>query len=171
MILAAQGPQMCNPTHVGRSTAMSLNGPDTAAGLCAGVPDVAWAAVRLVWAIDARDAAQLERLLYLAAVELSIANAWPQPPRGSTRIRRMVHIALLERANPRSIWVDGPRGKVNRAWTHGLRAELLGMLESSYVRRWAPCYEQVYRHLDEWVALASRRIRQNIAAGEIAENA
>lgn len=168
MILAAQGPQFCNPAKVGRSTAVNDSGPDTAAALCAGVQPTEWAAARLVWALDTRDSAQLERLLYLYAVDLSIANNWPKAPKGSERIRGMVRLAMLEKMNPGSVWVPTETGrKVRMQWSGETRALMLGMLGDSYRKRWARCYEEIYQHLGEWVHAAARRIRCNALGEEI----
>lgn len=168
MILAAQGPQLCNPTKVGRSTAAHDNGPDTAAAMCTGVRSTEWAAARLAWAMDARDSAQLERLLYLYAVDLSIANRWPKPPKGSERIRRMVQLAMLEVVNPGSVMVPTDTGrKVRMQWSGETRALMLGMLGDTYRKRWARCYEDIYQHFGGWLQAAAHRIRCNAIGEEI----
>lgn len=161
MILARQGPQLCDPTNVGRSTSPDRAGQDDAAGQCAGVGSIPWAAVRLAWAVDARDLPQLERLLYLAAVDLSAANGWPSAPRGSERIRKLVHLALFESANPHAIWAEDGSGKVRRRWSGELRAELVGMQSRAFRARWAKPYEDIYQHLNGWVREALGRIARN----------
>lgn len=167
MILAAQGPQLCSTAKVGRSTAPNESGPDTAAALCGGVRQTEWAAARLVWAMDARDSAQLERLLYLRAIDLSIDNGWPKPPRGSERIRRMVQLAMLEHMNPGSVRVPTESGRrVLMPWSGELRSLMLDMQPHAFRLRWAKCYEEIYQHLGEWVHAAARRIRCNAIGDE-----
>lgn len=166
LIVARQGPALCDPTRVGRSTAAPECGPDTAAALCQGVDPLAWASARLAWGADARGLDALERALYLAAIDLAIAQRWPQPPKGSTLVRRLVHLALYEAANPGGFWWQDDVGRVRLSWNGETRARLLGMKANTYRKRWARCYEDVYHHLDAWMAQAARRIRAN-ALGEV----
>lgn len=167
-VIARMGPQQNSIGSVGRSTSPDTEGVDIAAGLCAGVKAEHWGAVRLVLGMDARDVPQLERLLYLAAIDLANAQRWPQPPKGSERIRRMVHLALYEAANPGGVWVHSDTvGKKRRQWSGALRAEFLGMESRAFRATWAKPYEEIYGQLSEWVSRAQSRIsRQARAASD-----
>lgn len=136
-----------NMLSVGRATGVADINPSIAAGMCAGMPENCYQALRLKWADDWSQANVLEKKLWMAAVDLAIDEKW-RVPKGKELLRKLAGMALYELVYP---------GKLRE---HQQRAAFIGMERMAYYKTWRCRYEQVYQILDGWAQEGYRHLQK-----------
>jgi hypothetical protein len=143
-----------NPAHVfamQTTRAQSFGAPGgaptitqgDAALYCKGMPRRWYLAGRLRWGLDLSVAEELERELWIAAVDLKIKERWriPKSLTGKHPLRNMAKLAIVETIEP-------SRFKYDDSWK--LRAAMVGVDNKPWHTTWSRRYERVYGELNDW---------------------
>lgn len=133
-VFALQSQRIGNPDGIpgGRSSIDQA----TAASLCAGMRREYYLAGRLKWAGDWSVSGELEKLLWLHAVDIRNRENW-SIPKGGQILRKMAGLAIAEIAEPA------------RYKTDSVKAQWMGIHRSNYSRTWNKRYNLIYQELDD----------------------
>ena len=154
------------------------------------IPADAWAAMagadklgqllaKRIWMHDETGDAQIERLAYLKAVDIAIAEGW-KVPKGREYVRHMTRLALRELIDPercpackgtcqewdaaalraKSCGVCGGTGRVRI--DDSKRAKAVGMDKSRWSRVWRKRYETIHADLSARINAALRHAEKKL---------
>lgn len=105
-------------------------------------------AFRLKWANDTTVCQELSNILHLKASEYAENEKW-RIPKDRDYCREFANMAVFEFRTPYKL--D----------TGQKRAAYIKLDKSRWYRLWGSRYEQLYRHLDDWSAIAFSAIWKN----------
>jgi hypothetical protein len=160
-VLARTGGKVADMESVGHATdGNGLTAADAAA-LCAGVPDYCLKAALMKWAGAMDHWLPLERKLWMAAVDMSVAEKWKLIPelQGERMgvLRLLCRLAIAEHVRPQQFRTSADRRRY------------IGIKNDAWRRTWKTRYEVIYRVFDDWTMVVYRQIQRNQADDQLSE--
>jgi hypothetical protein len=111
------------------------------------MPPLIFKAVMYKWAGDESHREYLKYQLWIAAVDIAIAEGW-KIPKGREYLRKMAEIALNEVREP-TPWKEDKK-----------KADYMGVDKSAFYKVWRKRYESVYGVLDSWAQEGYRYVQR-----------